>query len=327
MKKNIIVTHVDADGIGSLVNIVRLTKIREYTAYYVNPEDLYNKLYEIARDIKDVSRIFISDLAPNRDKIKDLVMILKDLSEKDVEIFWFDHHIWDPMWIEEIKNVVAKLYLDTSTCATGVVKNALDPKDDFANELEKIICSIDLWRFDDPRSPWFTRIVSYKNTDDWRNLVASKLLETYDPYKFIEWGRRFVEESIDEELSEYDKYLRKSQTYKVSDITVVGIVKRERSKIGTSQLAHYLLSAKNADIAVLIRMNGSISLRSREYNVREIAVKLGGGGHKLAAGGRVNLSLIDKMLMRIGLEKIVVKKILNIIGDIVSQKASHETDH
>lgn len=55
----------------------------------------------------------------------------------------------------------------------------------------------------------------------------------------------------------------------------------------------------NSDIAVIIRGNGAISLRSRSVNVQRVASMLGGGGHPRASGAKINLPLWIKLVSRL----------------------------
>ncbi|MEZ0290448.1 MAG: DHHA1 domain-containing protein [Sulfolobales archaeon] len=317
--KSFIATHTDADGVGALANLIRILGIESYERRYIEPDELYSTMRSLVRDVRSgrVENIYILDLAPNRGDIERLAELIKSYKDFGARIFWYDHHVWDDKWFSILRESGAEIYHDRSTCATGVVRRFLGSTDLFTIDLEKTICSIDLWLFSDPRSPWIARLVSYRRDDSWRDLLVSMFIRARDVDEVIEWGARYVEESIDRELREYDYYVRKSIILPVDSISIVYALKKSSSIIGVSILAHYLLSYYDSDIAVIIRPNGSISFRSREYNVREIAAVLGGGGHPRASGARVYLSILDKILLRLGFEKIVIIKIARIIERVI----------
>jgi oligoribonuclease NrnB/cAMP/cGMP phosphodiesterase (DHH superfamily) len=267
-----------------------------------------------------IRSIYITDLAPNKNKIASVRENLEALIKQGVKVTWLDHHLWEEDWIRDLSNTGARIIVDTSTCATGVVRKNFLPNDPFANELEKVICSIDLWRFDDPRAPFFTRLVSYEDTDKWRRQITNKIITAERVDDIIKWGMRQISEAVDGELKEYNYYLSRYVIKEICGIKFVILVKKNKSFIGTSQLAHYMLSITNSDIAVIVRRNGSVSFRSREFNVRDLAVELGGGGHKLASGASVRLDLISKLLVKLGYERILIDKVVNALQKIFETK-------
>ncbi len=326
--ETIIITHVDADGIGSSALVIRsFGKREEYiqniNILYIQPDEVYRTLQRVAKEIISKSvknHIYITDLAPNKDRINDIRDILKRLIREGKEVVWMDHHLWDDKWLDDLSSSGAKIIVDTSTCATGVVRKNLLPHDPFAIDLEKVICSIDLWKFDDPRASFFTRLVSYKNTNEWRRELINKLITADKVEEVIEWGMKYIMDLVDKELYEYNYYLKKYSIKELCGVKFVALVKEENSFIGTSQLGHYMLSITNSDVAVIIRRNGSVSFRSREYNVRDLAVELGGGGHRLAAGASIKLDPLAKILVKLGFRKILINRVFDAINEVFEKK-------
>ncbi|MEM4798718.1 MAG: DHHA1 domain-containing protein [Sulfolobales archaeon] len=316
--EDIIITHRDADGVGALVNLMRLGDLENPRVLYVNPEDLGRIINFIRRKLSGrIKRIFIMDLAPNKDSIEYIVQEINILKRSNIKIFWMDHHVWDSAWFDLLRRSGVEVYHDPNTCATGVVRAFFNSQDLFTIDLERVICSIDLWKFEDPRAPWFMRIISYEDRDEWRNRIAEILIKADRVEDLIEWGRAYVEKTIDRELREYNQYAKKSIIRNVNGIKIVVVVKKSSSAAGVSSLAHYLLSLYDAEIVAVLRSNGSISFRSKNYNVREIAKALGGGGHVKAAGARIRISFIDRILLSIGLEKPLLLKTLKILESLV----------
>ena len=319
---SLIITHVDADGIGSSTLVAReiLSRGGSYRIIFTQPDRVYSYLAKLSKYVSSssISSIYITDLAPNKNYVHSIADLVKRYSESNIKIYWLDHHIWDSELSNILSSSGAEVYVDTSTCATGVVRRFFSLEDEFSIDLEKVICSIDLWRFDDHRSAYFTRLVSYRDDDEWRNLLVNKLIELKSIDQLISWGMRFIIDLMDKELFEYSKYLEEAIQKTFCGIKFIVVLKSRNSSIGTSQLGHYLLSATHSDVAVIIRENGSISFRSREYNVRDLALHFGGGGHRLASGGAVELSLLEKFVIKLGLRKILINKVLNRIENIYS---------
>jgi len=324
----IIITHVDADGIGSSALVARSIGVKKndlsnINIFYIQPDKIHETLKKIAQKSsrKIISKsIYITDLAPNKNRITDIRDALEVLIKRGNKVVWLDHHLWEENWVKILSNTGAKIIIDTSTCATGVVRKNLLPDDPFASELENVICSIDLWKFDDPRSSFFTRLVSYEDTDKWRKQITDKIILAEKVDDVIKWGMNYVLEIIDRELEEYNYYLARYVIKKICGVKFVILVKEDDSFIGTSQLGHYMLSITDSDVAVIIRSNGSISFRSKEFNVRDLAVELGGGGHKLASGASIKIDPMSKLFIRLGYKRILINKVINALGRVLKTK-------
>ncbi len=74
----------------------------------------------------------------------------------------------------------------------------------------------------------------------------------------------------------------------------------------TEDIIDYIMKTEGVKIGVFFREDGSetkVSLRSREFDVSEIAVSFGGGGHKRAAGINIKKSFNE-------VEKLVLEKVV-----------------
>ena len=81
--------------------------------------------------------------------------------------------------------------------------------------------------------------------------------------------------------------------------------------IENSFLAAHIMGRYGVDVVALTSTDGKISLRSKNYNVRELAYVMGGGGHLKASGCKI------KIPWKIKLKALLDKK---IIVDYVSKK-------
>lgn len=293
----VVVTHTDLDGLASGLLIAKY--IEKYLGcdlkiFFAEPPSLSR----ILKSIRKANYVFISDLSPNRDTFEEIVNRLKLLNKMNVTITWFDHHIWERAWWKKLNELGVKLHINEAICTTGVVSDYISkyvPKLTKNFEwLIKATCSLDLWLFNDPLSPWLGRVVNFNDSNEWRYYVLALLEEMGGDLNKI---KPIVESYVNKELRMYNYYLKKVKIIKLNGKTFVLVYKRTKIP-NTSYLGHYLLSATNADVAVIIHLN-SLSFRSRVVDVREIAYKLGGGGHKYAAGAPLKTPLIIKLLIKL----------------------------
>jgi oligoribonuclease NrnB/cAMP/cGMP phosphodiesterase (DHH superfamily) len=299
---HVLVTHTDLDGIGSAAVYIRLgSKGDKYKVVFVEP----NELPEILEDLWEsyrgsLKKLSIMDLAPSPGNVERIFIILKAFRESGVSIEWFDHHEWDEEATAKISSV-AELKIDKSTCATGVVASYFEERDPYIANIVSAVCSLDLWRFHDPLSPWLARLSIYRRDDLWRTILLGMLVKSSTLEEVITWGRRYIERVVDRELSLYNYYRKRMRIANVDGVRLASVVKKHR-EISTSSLAHYILSISGGDIALVINPSGPLSLRSRRCDVRIVALKLGGGGHRPAAGAFIKVPILHRILYRLGLE-------------------------
>ncbi len=118
-----IVTHTDLDGVGSaaaaLIALGR--EPGEATVLYAEPYNLHEVLAELEPHVSSGDIVVISDLGPNRNSYPRSLETIKSLVQRGATVEWYDHHIWQEEEQEALKAAGARLVLDRSTCATGVV--------------------------------------------------------------------------------------------------------------------------------------------------------------------------------------------------------------
>ncbi|MEM1713831.1 MAG: DHHA1 domain-containing protein, partial [Desulfurococcaceae archaeon] len=89
-------------------------------------------------------------------------------------------------------------------------------------------------------------------------------------------------------------------------------------EVENSFIGSFLIGRCSADIAVIASADGKLSFRSRSVNVRDIALKLGGGGHLYASGAKVNIPWWTRLL-----SKINSKIFLNYIAEIIAREVEN----
>ncbi len=319
-----IVTHTDLDGVGSAAAAVAVFGRRsgEYTVLYAEPYNVHEKIAEIAEYMEKGDILVIADLGPNRDSFPHAVKAIEGLAGKGVRVYWFDHHVWDPAEAEAVEKAGARLILDRTTCATGVVARYAPSilgveKPPFFEELEKAVCAADLWRWDHHLAPKLYRVAEARGEgvrpEDWRNRLVAKFSEG------TLWDEEMesrLEDYVNRELANYNSILK--TVVVVDGACRVAAAYKERGPPANSFVAASLLARHDADIAVIVRENGGMSLRSRRVNVREVAVRLGGGGHPVAAGAKIKIPITVRLAAKLS------KKMLSRHAARVVLKAAEE---
>ena len=303
-----IFTHADLDGIASAAIYIKVLKgmieNANFKVHFTEPHKLANSLKESINLDSPPQAIAIMDLGLNRDTAEKVVVVLKELKRSRVSIEWYDHHVWDPSWIDALRSIGVELYLDRSTCAAGVVANSLFKRKPIADdevkacvlELVSLTCSVDLWLWEHPISPFIYRIVgAYRGSrgDAFRRMLIEELSSCRlwrDDYNDV------LQRAVDAELRGFERELKKSRTLMLDRSVKAVFVVKDPGPPHTSLLASYLMSKLSADVAIIVRPDGSVSFRSRGTNVREIAVCMGGGGHNSASGARVEFPLLIRLL-------------------------------
>ncbi len=203
-------------------------------------------------------------------------------------IEWFDHHKWTAEEEEKIRQSVASLTVDTSRCATGVLACTLQPSQEYAGLVARIVCDYDLWKHEDKRSGVLGIVTSGSAN---LQFVRDKLLKGI---------------IIDEEVSaiytkiEADKNacIRKSirrasvteGKYRVAVMPCYGY---------PSETAAETRTKLNTDVELLVFDNGKFSLRSNPAISHLLAREFNGSGHPNASGGSFPYGFKEKILFRI----------------------------
>jgi oligoribonuclease NrnB/cAMP/cGMP phosphodiesterase (DHH superfamily) len=293
--RTVVVTHTDLDGTASAAILLRyLGRIDKFL--FIQPSNLAKALSGL--NCGNECSVYICDLSPNSSNFTVIAKSLSKLVGKGVTVWWFDHHIWDANWISELGRIGVRLFIDRYTCAAGAVVKYLGIADEVSVRLARAACSLDMWVFDDWLGNFLARYVGFSKSSNWRRRTAEKLSLGG---LFDEEVLRVVEESVDRELKILSEALRKSKVREVcGGIRIAYYYKSVKDHV-TSYIASLQMSRFSADVSLICR-KGSASLRSRgSVNVREVAKKLGGGGHEYAAGFSVRPHLLHRILLYLGI--------------------------
>lgn len=309
----IIITHTDMDGVAAAALYIYYTGVKPKEIVFAEPYNLEKKLKKIK--VEGVDKIVLMDLGINQNNVDQVHDELARLSKEKIIIEWFDHHVWDTEWIEKMKNIGVNLYIDRSTCATGVIAKYHKPSREvdkkFVEELVSGVCAGDLWRFDHWRGPWYMRLIRRNDKPEWKMKVLSKLA------KGILWDEEFTRnliEKIDKEILSYNVTGKSIAVKTIDEIKIIVAPKHDGAE--TSFSAAYLMGRFDADVVCITSKDGKLSLRSRTVNVREIAKLLGGGGHPKASGAKIKIPLRIRIL-DLFIDGTIERYVLNIIGNTI----------
>lgn len=313
-----IVAHTDIDGIGAAALYLYLTGNPEYRAFFTEPFLLHKALNRVASAYYE--RVVILDLGVNPLVYESVLEYLSLLRKHGIEVSWYDHHIWADVWIRDLENIGVELYIDESTCTVGVVANYTKPKRDkvdegYVKELVNGACAGDLWKFDHWLGPYYVRLVRRRDRDSWRKQV----LKVFASGRY--WTPEFEEkvvEHVEKELEALSSTLGFVEK-KVDGLKIV--VAKSSEKVENSFLAAYVLSRRSADVAVVVADDGKLSFRSRGVDVREVAVKLGGGGHAHASGAKISIPWWVKLSSRIN-EKFLLSYVAELVSRVLQRSLS-----
>ncbi len=295
-----IISHGDLDGVaGAAVYLLyarSVLKLRDadYVIQFTEPYKLHKVLPQY---LKATQRLVIIDLGLNTDTFQNIVNTIARIGRGRI-IEWYDHHVWHDDWIATLQAHGVKLYVDRSTCATGVVARyaprELNTKsnsfEEFAQKLIRAVCAADLWTWDDPLAPKLYRVaLRYRGRrgDKWRRHLVNKFLEG-----LLWW------DELNEALNEYLVREFKGVSYSLKNTIVkningykVAFTLKPPGPPAAGIIASILSSRMAVDVVVVVHKRGrGLSLRSTRVNVQEIAKRLGGGGHPRAAGAPLKLN-------------------------------------
>lgn len=293
-----VVTHTDLDGVASAAVYLRIAGVKpsDATVLYAEPYNLDEVLESYVDYMDSGDTLAIMDLGVNTSVFDRVLSIIRGLRERGVEVEWYDHHVWGEE-ADKLRSLGVKLFVDRSTCATGVVARYSSKLrgvelDDYVEELVSAVCAADLWRWTHHLAPKLFRVLGRRDEDEWR----SKLLEKF--YSGTLWDDEMnerLEDYVNNELRGYSRLLKSVQVIGDGGCRVAAVYKKEGPP-SNSMIGATLLYRFQADIAVVARENGALSLRSRSVDVQKVAALLGGGGHPRAAGARVRLPVYVRLL-------------------------------
>jgi len=312
-----IITHTDLDGVGSAAVYLRLSSVpREFASIiFAEPYNLHEALSNLVGNVGEGDVIVLTDLGPNKSNFEAILKAVIELRKSGAIIEWYDHHVWDSECIEALRRADVRLHIDRSTCATGVVAKyhpSRDRVDETVMRIVRAVCTADLWVWDDPLAPKLFRVAGNRRDEEWKSKLVWKLSAG------ILWDEELqakLEEYVNKELTGASGALRSIAKAGRRGRCLVVAVTKDEGPPSNSIIGALLLSRFNADVAVVARRNGALSLRSESVDVQVIARALGGGGHPRASGAKIRVPVVIRFLSLFSprlLSRYVANRIRNV---------------
>lgn len=276
------ITHTDADGYGCEVMLREAYPDKSVTVITA-AESGPLRVQEVGKYIQDYisndTPIFIMDLAPNKGDGSRFIEPFRNYYDVTV----IDHHEWDEQDQRQVE-WESEVIRDTDRCATQIVHDVLieDPRPEIT-ALANLTADHDLWLKEDRERSDALSDLSYESDRDEYVELARK------------HGDLVIESERGNELITNAQETRKKKTEFALNRTTYHNVNGFKLAIAygscnSSDVGEKLYTNHEADLACVIFPNGKLSFRSPEDTpiARDIAVHLGGGGHKCAAGAKPN---------------------------------------
>lgn len=151
---------------------------------------------------------------------------------------------------------------------------------------------------------------SNSNTDADSHIMAGELIPLGADFQLV--NRTFFKDIELNELKLHARVLSRLRTYYDGQMVLLYVFQSDIDEFGldntvTAGLVHYANDVVSAKVAVCISQDGEnaykVSMRGKNFNVREVCQYFGGGGHLYASGCRI-----------CGFFEDVVEKIVRVVG-------------
>lgn len=276
--KDYLISHIkDIDGVTPVI-LMNLTN-REFDYHLLDVyevEEFMNEFLE--QDLSIYEHIYITDLTVP----ESIYEKIEKHSHKD-KFLIFDHHK-----THAYAGNYSYVTLDLNECGTTLFYNYLKTiyniETPALNTYIKSVKNLDLWLFEqaeDKIAPILDSLFGLYGETRYIDEMTKKFQSVKEEFILTPFEIELLKVEEESKKRYIDKHELRMIKGRLKDISV-GIVFAEKYR---SELGHELLNRHpEIDVAIVINMNGGISLRSREVDVSELAKEFGGGGHKLASG-------------------------------------------
>lgn len=275
------------DGVGAAIVTLRALGREKVAVAYAQPGDMAEVLEVLATRPGRGRRLLIADLSLQPDQFDAIVAACAALRTGGWSIAWRDHHHkqWEGLPLERLRAHVDPIVVNATATESGasLQQQALAPDDAFLRDLASTIRDRDLWWNKTSDSETLEFALSDLGAKDF---VAHYLARAPGPV-------------VDDAIAAAAKRERDGQQavkhrlldearYWGDGATRVGVVYGWLPK---NTGLHELLEDHGCQVAVNVRPNGKVSLRSRKAAAvcHLVARQFHGGGHPNASGADLGL--------------------------------------
>ncbi len=270
------------DGVTSAVITQRVLGAGAVGVAYCQPSDVATALEVFATRPGDGRKLFVCDLSLQKPEFQRVVAACQKLKASGWVIEWRDHHHkqWEGLELAPLRAAVAVLDVNADATESGasMQQKALAPDDAFLKAFAETVRDRDLWWNKTPDSETLEFALTNLGPRDF----AANLLSAKGPGVIDAVFQQAAQAERDAQQDAKHRLLD-AASYHGPDTARVGIVYGWLPK---NTGLHELLTEHGCHVAVNVRPNGKVSLRSRkEIQVcHTIAQAFDGGGHPNASG-------------------------------------------
>ncbi len=270
------------DGVGSAIMTLRTLGRDKVGVAYVQPGDMQHVLELLATRPGRGRRLMVADLSLQPEQFDAIVAACAALRKGGWTLEWRDHHHkqWEGLDLDRLRAHVNPLVVNATASESGasLQQQALAPDDAFLRDLAHTIRDRDLWWNKTPDSETLEFALSDLGTKDFVNHYLSRSPGPVvdDAIAAAAKRERDGQQNVKHRLLDQARYWGDGATR-------VGVVYGWLPK---NTGLHELLEDHGCQVAVNVRPNGKVSLRSRKQAAvcHLIARPFHGGGHPNASG-------------------------------------------
>ncbi|MHB1262050.1 MAG: hypothetical protein ACYC2H_10085 [Thermoplasmatota archaeon] len=276
------------DGVGAAIVTLRSLGPENVGVAYVQPGDMAHVLSHYSKFPGKGRRFLIADLSLQPEQYDSIVSSCALLKSNGWKLEWRDHHHkqWEGLDLSRLKAhlEVLEVNADATESGASLQQMALAPKDDFLRRLAATVRDRDLWWNKTTDSETLEFALSELGTEDF----ARHYLDS-DPGSAIADAtiQAAAQREKDRQGGAKGKLLSQARYWGDGE-TKVGVVYGWLPK---NTGLHDLLEDHGCQVAINVRPNGKVSLRSRKPAAvcHLIAKEFHGGGHPNASGADLGL--------------------------------------
>lgn len=286
--------RTDFDGIASGALIARYHLLYEPSQMLIFLKDYGDGADILEESLFGLSpeRLYIADLSTSFKHLNEVLGRLRKVKAK--KVFWFDHHPTGTLDKVERVGVECDIRVGAPS-TTSIIFDRLYNKrgieDEVASAITRLAVETDTWKFESPETKDVIDLVAFYNYIDRGNPLTPHL-KSYmlylaglkQPKLLGEWHIVHIE-LYHKKIAKQKKLIERTvSTFDLSGLKVA--IAFAPSLFSSSQAAEMLLDLTGAQIAIIVKEEGTGSVRRRgtDVDVSKIAKVFGGGGHPYAAG-------------------------------------------
>lgn len=286
----LVVSHSHClDGVGAAIITMRALGRDEVGVCYVQPSEMADVLSNYAQVPGRNRRLLVADLSLQPDQYDAIVAACGRLRAGGWKVEWRDHHEkqWEGLDLSRLEAELVALEVNDDATESGasLQARALAPKDGYLRRLAETIRDRDLWWNRTPDSETLEFALSQMGTD----AFTEEFLAAPSSGPVVTAAvAAAAQRERDEQVAIRETLVGKARFWGEGP-TRVGVVYGWLPK---NTGLHELLHDEECQVAINVRPNGKVSLRSRkEAKVCHlVARQFGGGGHPNASGADLGLA-------------------------------------